>query len=194
MSITRFSPDDAALLLIDFQVGTIGWVGSTDQGDLAQRVVALASAVRGLGMPIVLTSSLEEQAQGPILPALVDALPDEFAVRIQRTGEVDAMSNADFAAAVEKTDRRNILIAGLTNDVCTVYPTMALLEQGYHVQVIADAGGSPTAQGDDIAVRRMERAGADITSTIQSLAELAVNWGSDAGQTVLPSMLSLLPK
>ena len=64
---------------------------------------------------------------------------------------------------------------------------------GYRAQVVADAGGSPTAEADDIALRRIERARADITSTIQALAELAVNWGSRDGQLVLPSMLSLLP-
>jgi nicotinamidase-related amidase len=145
-------------------------------------------------MPMLLTSSLEDQAQGPILPDLAQVAPEEFASRVQRTGEVNAMDNPDFAEAVVATGRRNLFIAGLTNDVCTVYPTMTLLDQGYRVQVVADAGGSPSAQGDDLAVRRMERAGADVTSTIQALAELAVNWGSADGEVVLPSMLSLLPE
>ncbi|MEU7894102.1 hypothetical protein AB0B45_14695 [Nonomuraea sp. NPDC049152] len=46
---------------------------------------------------------------------------------------------------------------------------------------------------DDIALRRMERAGADITSTNQVLAELAADWASPSGQKVLPIMFDLIP-
>ena len=193
MTLKLFTPADAACLLIDFQVGTLGWVGSTDQGQIAQRAIALAGAVKGLGMPLVLTSSLEDQAQGPILPQLAELVPEEFAARIKRTGQVNAMDNADFAAAVAKTGRSNFIVAGITNDVCTIYPTMTLLAQGNRVEVVADAGGSPTAQGNDIAIRRMEQAGAEIAGTTQVLAELAVDWSSPNGKIILPKMQSLMP-
>ncbi len=194
MTVNHFTAEDTALLLIDYQVGTIGWVRSTDQEDLKVRAIALAKAAKALGMPVVLTSSQEDQVQGPIIPALVELFPDEFADRIQRVGVVNAMDDPNFAVAVEKIGRKNILIAGITNDVCTVFPTLTLLDQGYRVAVVADAGGSITKAGDDVAVGRMERAGADITSTNQVLAELAVNWNSPTGQAVLPSILDLLSR
>ncbi len=91
------------------------------------------------------------------------------------------------------TGKPAVLIAGITNDVCTVFPTLTLLDDGYRVAVVPDAGGSITVAGDDAAVRRMERAGADITSTNQVLAELAVDQSAPTGAAVLPSILSLLP-
>src|SRR5690606_40869039 len=106
-------------------------------------------------------------AQGPLLPELEALLPDAFAARIKRLGIVNAMDDENFAAAVKATGRKRIIIAGVTNDVCTVYPTLSLVLDGYEVQVVADAGASPTRFGDDMALRRMEKNGATLTSTNQ---------------------------
>jgi hypothetical protein len=46
-----------------------------------------------------------------------------------------------------------------TNDVCTAYPALSMVRDGYEVQVVADGGGSPGVMAVDIALRRMEKAG-----------------------------------
>lgn len=193
MSITHFTAADAAVLLIDHQVGTMSWVRSTDLEGLTTRALTLARAAAALEMPLVLTSSEEENVQGPLLADLAEIAPAAFAARVRRQGVVNAMDDPAFAAAVRATERRNLIIAGVTNDVCTVFPTLTALEQGYQVQVVADAGGSLTADADAIAIRRMERAGADIVGTSQVLAELAGNWTSPAGQAIMPLTASLIP-
>ncbi len=80
----------------------------------------------------------------------------------------------------------------MTNDVCTVYPTLTLLEEGYEVQVVADAGGSPSKIADEIALRRMENAGAVLTSTNQLIAELAVSWATPEGSKLVTIMADSL--
>lgn len=47
-------------------------------------------------------------------------------------------------------------IRGTPTTCCTVYPALSLVRDGFDVQVVADAGGSPTKMADDIALRRME--------------------------------------
>ncbi|NJP32871.1 isochorismatase family protein [Micromonospora thermarum] len=188
-----FTPDDAAMLLIDHQTGTMRWAASTPFEQLKSRALALARAAKALDMPLVLTSSLEEQAQGPLLPEFADIAPAEYVGRIRRQGAVDALHDPAFSAAVEATGKRNLIVAGVTNDVCTVYPVLTALRKGYRVQVVADAGASITKDADDIALRRMARAGADITSTNQVLAELAADWSTPAGQRVVPIMFDLIP-
>ena len=147
----------------------------------------LAKSAAALGIPTVLTSSMEEHAQGPLLAELEQILPQEFANRVKRAGIVNAMADEHFANAVKvaAANRKRIIIAGVTNDVCTVYPTLTLLEMGYEVQVVADAGGSPGKLADETALRRMEKAGATITSTNQLIAELAQDWSSEDGQKLL---------
>ncbi|GAA3220330.1 hypothetical protein GCM10020216_031170 [Nonomuraea helvata] len=95
--------------------------------------VALAKAAKALDLLLVLTTSLEDHGQGPLAPEIATVAPQEYAARIQRIGVVNAMDDPAFAAAVAATGRSNLVIAGVTNDVCTVYPTLTALEQGYKV-------------------------------------------------------------
>jgi nicotinamidase-related amidase len=192
MTYERFNSENAAMLLIDHQVGTMSWVKSITFEEMKRNALMLAKAARVLKLPVVLTSSMEEYAQGPLLPELETILPDEFAARIKRVGIVNAMDDASFAAAVKETGRKKLVVAGVTNDVCTVYPALSLVQDGYDVQVVADAGGSPTKMADDIALRRMERSGVTITSTISLIAELAGNWTTPEGSQLVQVVMTAL--
>jgi nicotinamidase-related amidase len=167
MSQELFNGSNAALLLIDHQVGVIGWVNSMPQDLLKRNAVLLAKVAKIHGMPIVITSSMEAFTQGPIIKELAEAVPEAHAARIQRMGIINAMEDEGFAAAVRATGRKNIVLAGVTNDVCTVFPALSLVEQGFAVQVIADAGGSPGDIGEAMALRRMERGGVMLAGTNQ---------------------------
>lgn len=193
MTVSLFSPSDTAILLIDHQVGTMSWVRSTDFEEMKANALALAKAAKALDMPLVLTTSLEDHAQGPLQREFAAIAPEAYAARIQRVGVVNAMDDPNFATAVKATGRQNLIIAGVTNDVCTVYPTLTALDEGYRVQVVADAGGSMSRLADDLALRRMEAAGAGITSTNMILTELARHWTSPAGQKLIPIVGELIP-
>ncbi|WP_433263543.1 isochorismatase family protein [Actinosynnema sp. CS-041913] len=193
MPLQMLLPADTAVLLIDHQVGTMSWVGSTDREVMKANALALAKAAKALDMPLVLTSSLEDNAQGPLAEEFARIAPEEFAGRVRRSGVVNAMDDPDFADAVTATGRRTLVIAGVTNDVCTVYPTLTAVEKGYTAYVVADAGGSTSKIADDIALRQMERAGAVITSTNMVLTGLARDWSSPAGQALIPVVGELIP-
>jgi len=188
LTFQRLTGASAALLLIDHQVGTMGWVTSTSFDEMKRNAIILAKAAKILNIPTVLTSSMEEAAQGPLLSELEAILPDEFAARIKRAGIVNAMDDEAFAAAVKATGRTKFILAGVTNDVCTVYPALTLVGQGHEVQVVADAGGSPSKIADDIALRRMERAGVTLTSTNQLIAELAGSWSTPEGGQLVQAL------
>lgn len=189
MTFQRFTSDNAALLLIDHQVGTMGWVKSTTFDEMKRNALILAQAAKILKLPTVLTSSMEEAAQGPLLSELETILPAEFAARVKRLGIVNAMDDEHFATAVKATGRKRLILAGVTNDVCTVYPALSLVGMGYEVQVVADAGGSPTKMADDIALRRMERAGVTLTTTNQLIAELAGSWATPEGSQLVQVLM-----
>jgi nicotinamidase-related amidase len=190
MTFEKFGANNAALLLIDHQVGTMGWVTSITFAEMKRNALILAQAARILKLPTVLTSSMEEQAQGSLLSELETILPAEFAGRIQRLGIVNAMEDEKFAAAVKATNRKKIILAGVTNDVCTVYPALTLVREGFEVQVVADAGGSPTKMADDIALRRMERGGVTLTTTNQLIAELAGSWTTPEGAQLIQVLMA----
>ncbi|HDZ2573143.1 TPA: isochorismatase family protein [Klebsiella pneumoniae] len=185
MSFDKFTADNSAMLLIDHQVGTMGWAKSMPFAELKRNSLMLAKSAAILNMPVVLTSSMEEYAQGPLLEELATILPVAFQTRIKRMGVVNAMDDEAFAAAVKATGRKKLIIAGVTNDVCTVYPALTLAAQGYDIQVVADAGASPTKLADDIALRRMDKNGITLTSTNQLIAELAGSWATPEGEKLV---------
>lgn len=189
MAYQRFNNKDTAVLLIDHQVGTMGWSKSMPFDELKKNTLMLAKAIKILGLPVVLTSSMEEYDQGPLLPELEELFPLEFSQRIKRLGIVNAMEDQNFAAAVKATGRKKIILAGVTNDVCTVYPALSLISDGYEVQVVADAGASPTKMSDDISLRRMEQNGVTLTSTNQVIAELTGDWTTPAGTQIVQEVL-----
>ena len=133
-------------------------------------------------MPVVLTASMEDRIQGPLVPELEQILPEAFAARIRRPGIVNAMHHEGFNKAVVATDRKKLIVAGVTTDICVTFPVLQMLEEGYEVQVSADASASWSKFGNELALRRMEQAGAVITTVDQIISELAIDWTSPNGQ------------
>ena len=177
-----FTPDNAAMLLIDHQLGTMGWTHSHDINLVKANAVKLARIAKAVSMPVVLTASMEDQVQGPLMPELAQIFPEAFAQRVKRPGIINAMHHEGFNKAVKATGRNNLLVAGITTEVCVLFPVLEMLEEGYEVQVSADASASWSKYGDNLALRRMENAGAAITTVDQIIAELAIDWTSPNGQ------------
>jgi len=190
-----FTAADSALLLIDHQTGTMKLIKNLLLADARRNTLALAKAARILNIPVVLTSSQEEKLQGPLMPELADILPDAFAARVRRAGIVNAWNDRNFVAAVEKTGRKNLIMAGVTTDVCLVFPTISAVRAGYNVQAVMDASGSPFEISEEMARRRMEREGVVLTATNTVMAELAQDWSRPEGGQLLGVLFSeVLPK
>jgi nicotinamidase-related amidase len=75
---------------------------------------------------------------------LEEIAPKAFARRIKRTGIVNAMHDPNFKNAVKATDRKKVVVAGITTEICVVFPVLQLLDEGYDVQVVTDASASFT--------------------------------------------------
>lgn len=179
-----FTTETAAMLLIDHQRGTLKLARNIPRSEIVQNTRALARTAVETNMPLVLTSSQEDHFQGLLIDDLQTLAPDAYAKRVKRPGVVDCWGYAPFRDAVVATGRKKLIMAGLTNDVCIIFPAVSALEDGYEVQVVVDAGGSPTTLADETALRRMERHGVTLTSTNQVMAELATDWASPTGSTI----------
>lgn len=142
MHKAAFTPENAAMLLIDHQLGTMGWTHSHDINLVKVNALKLARIAKALDMPVVLTASMEDQVQGPLMPELKEILPEAFARRIKRPGIVNAMHHDGFNEAVKDTGRKKMFVAGITTEICVVFPVLQMLDEGYEVQVSADASAS----------------------------------------------------
>src|SRR5271163_3530734 len=79
--------ENAALILIDHQVGLMTGVRDYSTGELKHNVVGLAKAAKVLKLPIVVTTTARDSMWGPTFPELVEALPG---VRIIDRSSVNA--------------------------------------------------------------------------------------------------------
>ena len=172
------------MLLIDYQAGTIKLAQNVPREQIIRNMRALARVAVETGMPLVLTSSMETEFQGPTLDDLKKIAPEAYEKRVKRTGVVDCWDDPNYRAAVEATGRKKLIMAGLTNHVCTVLPSISATEEGYEVQVVVDAGGSPTQVADDVSAGRMKDHGVTITVTDTLIAELANFWSEGHGPAI----------
>ena len=185
MKRQKLKPEDAALLLIDHQVGTMGWVRSIDIEEMKTNAKVLARAAKALGMPVVLTSSMEEAAQGPLMPELEEILPEEYSKRIRRGGVVNCWEDGEFSGPVKETGRQTLVMAGVTTDVCLAPPAISAASDEFRVVAVVDASGSPSKMADEVAIRQMERYDVEVTATNALIAELASDWSTSGGQSLM---------
>ena len=180
-----FLPETSALVLIDHQVGTMQLIKTLDVDMVKRNTLALAKAAKILNLPVVLTSSQENRIQQPLMPELAEILPEAYAARVRREGIVNAWEDPNFKAAIEKTGRKQLIMGGVTTDVCLIYPTISAVEDGYEVQAVLDISGSPFALSEETARKRMELAGVQFTATNTIIAELAQDWASPHGSQLI---------
>ena len=173
MSLPLLDPAIGTLVLVDPQAGLAFGVGSEDRQTLRNNLVALARTAKVFGLPIIVSTSATKVYSGPVMPAVQQAIPDVTA--IDRRG-MNAWEDAAVRAAVTKTGRKRLLIAGMLTEACVSFSALSAVADGYDVFVVGDACGGLTAQSHDLALRRMQAAGVQVTSWIQVLLELQRDW------------------
>ncbi|HEX2680341.1 MAG TPA: isochorismatase family protein [Candidatus Acidoferrales bacterium] len=182
--MTAFKIEDTALILIDHQVGVSSWISSIDPNEMKRNAAFLAKFAKSQGIPVVLTSSLESQYQGAILPELQEAVPDAYEDRVQRSGTINAWDDPAFVAACRATGRRNFVLAGITTDVCAAPAAIGAAADGFNVKVAVDACGSRSKLADEAAFGTLAAAGISLMSSSAILTELAKDWASPAGRAL----------
>ena len=178
----RFTREDSAVLFVDHQVGLILGVHDHDQDTIRRNVVALARAAKVYGLPAIVASSADDGPNGPILPELAAELPGVHVIK--RPGEIDAFDNPDFAGAVKATGRKNLIISGISTDVCVAFAALSAVAAEYNVQAVLDASGTWNRLAAEAAIFRMCDAGVTMTSTVAITAELQRDWRKPGGEAL----------
>jgi nicotinamidase-related amidase len=166
-------PDECALVLVDFQAGLAFGVESTARQVLVGNAVSLARTAVVFGVPVVVSTSASRVYSGPLLPALQKALPS---VKPIERRNMNLWEDEAARGAVLGTNRKRLIVAGLLTEACVSFPVLSALKEGFEVFVVGDACGGLTAAGHELALRRMEAAGALVTSWLQVLLEFQRDW------------------
>jgi nicotinamidase-related amidase len=176
--------NEAAILLIDHQDATVGWISSMPKASTIANTRLLARIGAELDIPLLVTSTMEEQI-GTNIKDVQETAPKAYANRIKRGGTLNCFLDPAFTAATKALGRKNLVMAGLTTDICLFHSVVGALAAGYQVQVVADACGSMSALSDASTFDRLRGLGVTVTGGNQLLTELFTDFGTADGQKAM---------
>jgi nicotinamidase-related amidase len=151
------SPADTALLVIDVQEKLVPFI--FDRGALLRNIAFLIDGARLLGLPVQATEQYP-RGLGPTVPELAGRLPER--------AEKVAFSSCVIPAVVEsfhRAARPKVVLAGIESHVCVLHTALDLLALDFRVFLPVDAIGARYRIDHDVALRRLEQAGAVLTTT-----------------------------
>lgn len=175
------TPENAALIIIDFQPVQVGSIVTMNKRLLVKNVTALARTARLYGLPIVLsTVNVATGRNMPTIHQITDVLPD--VPPIDRTA-INAWEDDDFVAAVKATGRSKLVMVALWTEVCLVFPALDALRAGYEVYAVVDAVAGTSEAAHQAGLDRLIQAGAVPVSWIQFACELQRDWARESTTT-----------
>jgi nicotinamidase-related amidase len=166
---TQMSAADTGLLVIDVQEKLMAKIPAADA--VICNIAFLIDSARLLGMPVAATEQYPK-GLGPTVPELAQRLPE-------RPDKV-AFSSCAVPAVLEgfrRTARHKIVLAGIETHVCVLHTALDLLALDFRVYLAADAVASRYAIDWEFALRRLEQAGAIVTTSETAVFE----WIGGAG-------------
>src|SRR6201995_3307143 len=161
--------DNAALILVDHQVGLMTGVRDYSTGELKHNVVALAKAAKALKLPIVATTTARDSMWGPTFPELVEALAG---VEIIDRSSVNAFDDARVAKAIEATGRKKLIFAGISLEVCAAFPAITAIGKGMDAYVAVEAPGTFSETKRQVGLLRMLQAGVIVSDYATLMVEI----------------------
>ncbi len=168
------TPQNAALIIIDFQPVQVSSIASRDKRALVSNITALARIARLYKLPIVLsTVNVSTGRNQPTIHQITEVLTETRA--IDRTS-INAWQDEDFVNAVKATGRKKLIMAGLWTEVCLVHPALDALHEGYDVYAVVDCVAGTSVEAHEAGLRRLEQAGGKPIGWVQLICELQRDW------------------
>jgi len=174
-SANLLSPDNHALVLIDFEGQMAFATNSIAISELRTNVAVICGASKIFNVPTIVTTVAEESFSGPVFPEIEEFYPMATSSYIDRTS-MNTWEDEAAYKAITRTKKQKLVLAGLWTGVCIVGPALSALAENYEVYVITDACGDVTVEAHERAIQRMVHSGVKPITSIQYLLELQRDW------------------
>jgi nicotinamidase-related amidase len=171
------TPQNAALLVIDYQPSQFSAVRSIDPDLLLKNIVSTAKTAKAFDLPIVHSTINVATGRGkPTVPELAEVLKDD--PPIDRT-IMNSWEDLDFLAAVRATGRRKLLMCALWTEICMAFPALDALREGYEVYPVVDAIGGTSVEAHQTGLERVVQAGGQPVGWVALACELQRDWARE---------------
>jgi nicotinamidase-related amidase len=167
------TPDNCVVALIDHQPQMLFGTSNFDRQTIINNTVAFAKASRVFDVPVVLTTVETKSFSGNMWPQLRAVFPGQDPIE---RSSMNAWDDKNFVAAIEKTGRKKVVLAGLWTETCVALPTVQALHDGYEVYVVEDCCGDVTQLAHDNAMKRVIQAGAKPVTSLSTMLEWQRDW------------------
>lgn len=171
------TPQNAALVIIDFQPVQVSSIASRPKRELVANITALARIGKLYGLPVVLsTVNVNTGRNQPTIHQITEVLAG--VEPIDRTS-INAWEDEDFVRAVKATGRRKLVMAALWTEVCLVHPALDAIREGFEVYPVIDCVGGTSPEAHGLGVQRLVQAGARPVCWVQLICELQRDWNRE---------------
>ena len=168
------TPQNAGVVVIDYQPAQVGAVRSMDRDLLVKNIVSTVKLARVFRLPIVHSTVNVKSGRGkPTVPPLAELLGDSPPV--DRTS-INAWEDAEFVRAVRATGRRKLIFCALWTEICMAFPALDALREGYDVYPVVDAIGGTSLEAHRAGLERVVQAGGQPISWVSFASELQRDW------------------
>ena len=174
-------PERAVVVAIDLQERLLRAV--VDGPRIVKNTVLILRLAEVLGIPVMITTQYRK-GLGETVAAVRDAAPS-----------TDPVDKASFGCFLddgflqrlnELGPRDQLVVTGVESHICVAQTVLGALEKSYQAHVVSDAVGSRTDANREVGLRRMERAGALISSAEMCVYELLGRSDTAAFKKMLP--------
>lgn len=169
----RILKENSAGLIIDIQERLFPFINENEQ--LTKNTRILIEGLRVLDVPLIVTQQYTKGLGTTIAP-VAEVLGDFE--HLEKTA-FSCCDDSDFNTALAAADRKFIIITGIEAHVCVLQTAIDLLEKNFIPVVVEDCVSSRRLNDKNIAIERMRREGAVITTYESILFELLRYSGTD---------------
>lgn len=167
-------PENTVFTIIDYQPTQITSINSMQHAELVKNIVALCKLMKDYNVPTILsTVNVKSGRNKDTIPQIKSVLGD---IPTYDRTSINAWEDKDYQEALKATGRKKVVIAALWTEACLTFPTLDMLKEGYEVYPVVDAVGGTSTIAHETALKRVEQAGAQLTSYAQLACELQRDW------------------
>ena len=179
--------ENSALVLIDHQPAIAMISPSLRTDVLINNVAGLAKTAKVLNVPTILTTvgATGSVLTDPIFKEIAEVFPD--VTPIDRTS-THAWSHPEVRAAVERTGRKKLIMAGIATEVCLAQSVLAAVREGFDVYFVSDCSTGTSQEAHDDAKVRMTMAGAKPINWLAVLSEWTPDYTSPERQALVDTL------
>jgi nicotinamidase-related amidase len=166
--------NDFGLLVVDVQEKFMDTIPDFDR--VVKNIVALVKGFQIFELPIIVTEQYP-RGLGRTVKEIAECFPT---LEVVEKLAFSSMQTKEFSVRLASYGIHNLAVCGIEAHICVHQSVHDLLHNGYGVWVPQDATGSRDPRNRDLAVARMEKAGAIPTSTEMLLFEMAMQAGTES--------------